>query len=58
VFLDAVPNLFWHSSLAGARLPDPAEIAIGEDRDDAAITLPPPKAVERPVADGSLGILG
>lgn len=45
--LDTVPNLFWHPSLAGGRLPGPAEIAIGDDRDDAAMTLPPPKAVEQ-----------
>src|SRR5215472_6218383 len=57
VVLDAVPNLFWHPSLAGERLPGPAEIAIGDDRDDAEITLPPPKPVERTVADGSFGIL-
>lgn len=51
--LEAVPNLFWHPSVAGERLPGPAEIAIGDDRDDTAITLPPPKPVERTMADGS-----
>src|SRR5579871_1690775 len=55
--LDAISDFLRHASLTSEGFPSPTEIAISDDRNDAAITLPPHKAVERAMADGSLGIL-
>src|SRR5262249_27204534 len=57
VVLDPVSNFFRNARLSGKGLPRPTQIAVCDDRDDAAMSLPPHEAVERAVTERTARIL-
>src|SRR5262249_60082675 len=49
--LDPVSNFLRNARLSGKGFPRPPQVAVRDDRDDAAISLPPHEAVERAMTD-------
>src|SRR5215813_155831 len=56
--LEPVSNFLRNARLSGKGLPRPPQVAVRDNRDDAAISLPPHEAVERAVSDRTAWILG
>ena len=57
MILDPVSNFLRNARLSGKGLPRSSQVAVRDDRNDAAISLPPHEAVERAMTDRRRGSL-